>query len=158
MLFTTPEDRVELFRSLDRDPTGIPFGSAMEHARTTDLGVWGNESALRQDCARLMYYEIRRELLTTHRPELADINVEDILRSSVFAFAYEEARRPPNTHLHVALVEYGMRAPTPAGAVLVKPHPDIEYALTQKLVHRLLITDLTNHRMHLPRKKYSADW
>lgn len=156
MLFTTPEERTEMFRMADRDPTSIPFGSAMSYACSTKLGIWGNEAALRQDCARLMLYEIKHELQTTHRPELANINVEDVLRSAVFAAVFDQARVVPNIQLKEDLTKRSGRVDWPIPIAAVKP--DLEYALDQRLVHRLVIADLTKHRMCLPRQRHMVDW
>jgi hypothetical protein len=58
MLFHTPEDRAEFFTIARQNPRYVHPGSAMDHARSTHLGLWGNSDALARDCATVMVFEV----------------------------------------------------------------------------------------------------
>lgn len=60
MFFTTKEAREERLDEIDKNPCRVCYGAAMEHARTTQLGIWSDRGALERDVAKIMLAEIRK--------------------------------------------------------------------------------------------------
>jgi len=157
MLFTTPEDRAVFFLRLEQDCTRVRYGSAMDHAAKTNLGIWGNSSLLQTDCAKVMLYEVRKYLKENPRLSLPDLTIEDILRSITFCQAFEFVRVAPTNRVTHALNTY-----TGSDRFQVAPaldvHPDLTYAVDQQTVHVLIVNELKSKRMHLPHRHVARDW
>lgn len=101
MAFHNQHDRDAFFAAADADPSRVRFGTALEHARATNVGVWGREDLLREDCARIMKYELlnyirRRKLPAT----LEQVPVEVIGDTLAFCDAFSAARAPLEAALH----------------------------------------------------------
>ncbi len=64
MEFTTPQSRA---RYLNQHPSQVHPGSAESHAQSCNLGIWGDRSALEEDCAAIMALEVNGFLLDEDR-------------------------------------------------------------------------------------------
>ena len=60
MQFTTAEERESYFDRMEETEWEPEYGSAMEHASTVRLGLWGDSAALMGDCATIFCGELRR--------------------------------------------------------------------------------------------------
>lgn len=102
MAFTTREDRARFFERLRFDPQDVDPGTALAHARATNLGVWGDDGALYQDCARIMAAEVTRHIIETHQVKDYPIPfpTEAVSCSQRFREAYHDARRPNEAQIH----------------------------------------------------------
>lgn len=56
-LFSNAHERDDYFQRIEDDPMSVEFGSALRHAETF-IGIWGSETLLREDCARIMCAEL----------------------------------------------------------------------------------------------------
>ncbi|GEM_PF-6302844 len=92
MMFGDSQGRDSFFRMAELEPTSVPYGAALSHAKATNLGAWGNEGALYGDCARIMAVELRR--LEAETGITFGIAEDELMRSLAFRQAYDVARAP----------------------------------------------------------------
>lgn len=94
MQFTNHEDRERYFERAELHPESVAYGSAMEHAATVRLGVWGNRHELMHDCARILSAELHRYCCEHgHRWATCYLTASTIMdRSQAFRRAFNAAR------------------------------------------------------------------
>lgn len=92
MIFRTREEREHFFARIELDPRSVPYGAALLQARNTNLGFFGSEDLLYQDCAAIMVAEFRRLEYETGR--ILKITLQEIMESQEFRNAYEIVRAP----------------------------------------------------------------
>jgi len=98
MAFNTEEGREAFFARCEMDPRYADYWTALSHARSTNLGIWGSDERLYEDCTRIMAYELKRTQM-----ELgirADVTTEDVRRSHLFREAYRIMRYPKEAAMH----------------------------------------------------------
>ena len=117
MLFHTPEARDDFFQRAKESPEHVPYGAALSHARGSNLGIWGNEERLYNDCSRIMALELQRlqheirarephyrfvkQVSARYRKETdIEINEHDVARSPTFQAAFDLVRRPKEAAKH----------------------------------------------------------
>lgn len=108
MAFRTPEERNYFFKKAASFPDEISYGTALSHARGTNLGIWGDKQALYRDCAIIMAIELQRYQI--ERREEPTISAEDVSGSSTFREAYNAAREPKGAALHNLVRALGSNA------------------------------------------------
>lgn len=136
MLFSSLSGRHALFEELSFDPTSVRYGSAMDHAASTNLGIWGSESDLMLDCAQIMVFEVRKykreigdkEPFKPHAGQLRRpfgdsgvrqdclVEVNMIVDSRVFNLAFSKARSGPERRVGAALDALGVEGHNMSGA------------------------------------------
>lgn len=60
MLFETHEAREAYFARVEADLDAVEYGDALRHAEGTQLGFFGDEDDLFDDCSRIMLAEVRK--------------------------------------------------------------------------------------------------
>jgi hypothetical protein len=104
MVFTTAAEREEFFRRCGEVHDFVEFGDAMEHVRSSNLGIWGSEDGLRQDAARIVAFELRR----LEGPEVELHDVDPIKRTEAFSSAFRQARAPNKEAITKGMRELGV--------------------------------------------------
>ena len=131
MLFTTAADREEFFRRCEEFPDAVDFGAAMEHVRSTNLGIWGDEDALRRDAARIVALEVRRlEVGRLHHEGERLLDAKIIMWTEAFQSAFRQARAPNQEEITDLAHSIGVRAGNEALAnceVFGEPTPGRQY-------------------------------
>jgi hypothetical protein len=98
MLFETQDARARFFRNAETPGANLPFGSWIDHARSTNLGVWGRIEELEADCARIAAAEI------WHLDENGTVpSAEDVASTDAFRRAFNAARTEPEHRLTTVL-------------------------------------------------------
>jgi hypothetical protein len=110
MQFHDSESRERYLAVCDERPQQIPYGAAMEHARTTNLGIWGNREALFRDCAEIMAAEIRRFFGEHSGTEHVRVTRKAVASTAAFRAAFNSARNEPEERVNSLLTEAGMLA------------------------------------------------
>lgn len=109
MQFDTADGRERYFGRAQRDVTSVPLGAAFSHAASTNLGAWGSETALREDCAQIMAFEVSH-LARRRGVELTGpVSKEDVLRTNAFQAAFESARHGPDAILQDLVTSMGVQ-------------------------------------------------
>ncbi len=131
MAFNTAEGRQQFFRNAQYG--GVREGTAMQHAASTNLGVWGSSEALKADCAAIFACEIQTKFHLAKPPQIGDV-----LNSKAFTMGFLAARREPEENLHGLLRSFnvsshtsGMQAVRDAGKI------DVEQVLSNLHMHVL---------------------
>lgn len=101
MLFSTETERDMYFRRLNDDPRlddcgRIPaLGEAFGHAIATNLGVWGDTTALQRDVSRILAAEINGHF------DCGIPVTSGMVRDSVsFQHAFQFSRKPGSADIH----------------------------------------------------------
>jgi hypothetical protein len=92
MMFDTPDGRNAWF-ARHEGGEHVEIGSAMHHARSANLAVWGDRQALRDDVARILAIECNQFIRDTGMP-LKPVDADSVNRSLCFHAAWESIRRP----------------------------------------------------------------
>ena len=92
MLFSTRAGREAYFKNIDQDPASVPFGTALAHAVTTSLGIWGVKKDLREDVARIMACEVTKAANQGDPDPSWTMPWSRVLESQHFQNAYALAR------------------------------------------------------------------
>jgi hypothetical protein len=103
MQFQNEDQRDEFFSLCNHDPRRVSYGSAIEHARTTNLGIFGSDADLKRDCAQIMMYEVKKWCIEQGHGNPPFI-IEDVLYNEAFDEAYQSARAGPRTDVSSALL------------------------------------------------------
>jgi hypothetical protein len=98
MMFGDAAARSRFFEAGEQGDLKVPPGRWVEHASSTDLGIWGREEDLIQDCARIAALEVRGIYgADTHPP------AEAVAATHAFREAYRVARATAELRLAGAL-------------------------------------------------------
>ncbi len=114
MFFTSPEERTEVLERIKSQPRLVPYGAAMDHAISTQLGIWGDVEGLTYDCAQILACELLRyvaenpnsdvsycfQILRRENPEEL---AKAILYCETFNLAFDKARSRDQKRLGLAL-------------------------------------------------------
>jgi hypothetical protein len=87
MIFRDAAERSRFFETAERGDVKVPFGSWIEHAASTDIGLWGNEADLAFDCARIAALEVRALYGSATQPP-----AEAVAATQAFQLAYRRSR------------------------------------------------------------------
>lgn len=98
MMYSTTQARSAFFERAKSEPRSVEYWSALSHARGTNVGLWGNDESLYQDCSQIMAYELQRAQMELGiRP---DVIPKDVENSRSFREAYSQARTHKEAALH----------------------------------------------------------
>ncbi|MCH8003822.1 MAG: hypothetical protein IH934_04265 [Nanoarchaeota archaeon] len=98
MVFHDEYQQEEFFRRAEQDPSTVPYWAAVSHAKGTNLGIWGDDDGLYDDCAKIMEAELKRAE-TEHGLHFS-ITKDEIKRSEAFHEAYGFFRKPKEDSIH----------------------------------------------------------
>ena len=160
MQFTTDDERASYF---EMDCRHVEHGAAMEHAESTNLGIWGDTGRLMLDCAKIMQMELRK--LAVDRGVIAEQQIQGLLfgdgaqrimESRIFQQAFERARQPNTAHIHNAVRGLGSNVShmTPMNDAL-SPDAEMEVADLTEALWDCLVTPTLN-RQDLDNENWQA--
>lgn len=89
MVFDNEASRDAYFERVEGDLFAVEYGDALRHASTTDLGFWGSEDDLFDDCSRIMLAEVNK-FACRERCQIRDIQL-----SAMWRVLYHSARAKP---------------------------------------------------------------
>lgn len=98
MLFESQESREHYLEQIVLNPATVSYGSAMYHARSTNLGAWGDREMLRVDCAKIMAAEVMN-FFVQELCKPTQITWEHVLEVNAFNKAFNIVRRSKSAEL-----------------------------------------------------------
>ena len=108
MVFDTEDTRDAYFLRVERDIYAVEYGSALAHASTVNLGFFGEEPDLFNDCSRIMLAEITKFACRRF------CRLEDVHRCMVWHVLYNSARAEPRREMSIVYQELGEVKGNPA--------------------------------------------
>ena len=99
-LFSDKTSRDQYFKRIEEDPQSVQYGDCVLHVLSTNLGVWGSEELLFEDCARILQAEILKKLSLAVDCQFEEPTIHTILHSYRFKVAMALARRPNRADMH----------------------------------------------------------
>lgn len=106
--FDSPAARDNYFSRAERDSAFVPTGAALSHAASVPLGIWGDDSALRRDCARILAIEVAQFAKERGITLTYPISPVDVMRCNTFEIGYASARQGADSLTQLTLVAIGV--------------------------------------------------
>ena len=103
MLFTNERERESFFAEYEKNPHKCCYGSALEHAASTNIGIWGDRNALMKDVARVMAIEVNRYREENGMRYKKPITTEEVMRCDSFVQCFNHARCETENEMEAAL-------------------------------------------------------
>ncbi len=101
IMFDDQASRDRFFGYAEGNPIRVPYGAALSHAKSTNLGIWDSSDLLYKDCARIMVCELQRLLIESSNEEyIPNITLERVIGSQSFRRAFDIVRQPKEAAMH----------------------------------------------------------
>jgi len=94
MEFDNDDTRDEYFCRIETDFKAVEYGAALRHAGTVDLGFFGSEDDLFDDCSRIMLAEVNK-----FSGQANWCRIRDIQFSAIWHMLYESVRSKPKNKM-----------------------------------------------------------
>lgn len=105
MLFGDSASRKRYFEDLQLGRRQVNYGDALAHARSTNLGIWGDRNGLEYDCAAVMAHEVRRYHRESGNPGRFTCDAQDVCNTEPWRHAFRLARLEPDNQLENACTQ-----------------------------------------------------
>lgn len=109
MIFETNEQRDAYFQCIEADPFAVEYGDALRQAEA-QLGPWGSEDDLFDDCSRIMLAEVNKFASSRYpisRYPKGFCRICDIQLSVVWHVLFNSAQAKPRRNLSIVYEELG---------------------------------------------------
>lgn len=93
MAFEDEPGRSEFYRRIEENPTWVRYGTALSHARGTNIGLFGSSELLYVDCAKIMAGELRKLQIENDSHRMFPMNKSWIPKFSAAHFMLRESQR-----------------------------------------------------------------
>lgn len=104
MLFSEHNERTGFLEEIKLYPEKIHYGAALGHARSVNLGIWGDGGRLESDVAEVMVAEVRKHARQQGNRQIYDKLLPHMVQGTeAFRNAYAAARGQPDRALRGAL-------------------------------------------------------
>ncbi len=104
MIFTNEKERDAYFQRIEADPFAVEYGDALRQAEA-QLGPWGSEDDLFDDCSRIMLAEVNK--FACNRYPKGFCRICDVQLSIVWHVLFNSAQAKPRRDLSIVYEELG---------------------------------------------------
>ena len=99
MLFQDQEARDRYFERLSHGTQAVNYGDALGHARSCNLGLFGDSHALERDCAKVMVFELEKYHRELGEDAPFGYDHHDVISCASWSRAFRLARLEPDNRI-----------------------------------------------------------